>query len=111
MFKQQSSSGKQTTCLAHNKLTGVNANLQGQHILPLFNSLKAGIGLSETFCTGHGIFHKSQSDHLWAQASFTTMSVLQWYEVSPTNCTLNLKSPHQCLQTARLYKHESNSDI
>lgn len=93
MFKGQSPSGEQTTYSVHDKLTGVKANLQGQHILPLFNSLKAGTGLSDTFCTGHGISQKSQSDHLWVQTSFPSMSVLRWYEISPTNCALKLEIP------------------
>lgn len=59
MFKQQSPRGEQTTYLVPDKLTGVKANLQGQHVLPLFNSLKAGMGLSGTFCTGHGIPKKA----------------------------------------------------
>lgn len=86
MFKQQSPSGEQT-CFVHDNLTGVKANLQGQHILPPFNSLKAGMGLSETFCAGHGISQKKQSHHLWAQTFFPQ------YVCSPvvfSNCALEI---------------------
>lgn len=115
MFKQQGPSGEQTTCLVHDKLTGMKANLQGWHVLPLFNSLKAGMELSKTFCTGHGISQKSQPDHLWPQTYFPNMSVLQRFEISPTSCTLNLRSPHQCPQLGytntsliQIFKHIQN---